>query len=666
MSYCQLTQCSWEHYQTNIMGGTRLLRWKLLGVAGLTFCMAWCLLQMASEHQEQVWKRILAGLFGVPSILVTVLSLWMSTLRISYGHGLVSSYLHVTIISILLVTRFPVIWKCKKAWKNPRKSQEEYLKEIIKANAQSEYSKDFGLCSVTSLADLRKKHALTDYERYRPYVDRLEKGETGLLACDPVIRFALTSGTTGKAKMVPYTKLYQKNLFRWVFGILFDVRANYFGHDGLQRELFMYTAPKVRHSEGGVLMAPASVMSKTLKRLLFFCSTPAVGYDISDPIDSVYVHLLFGLRDPNLRSINAHFTSNLMSAMRMIEQKWPEFVRDIELGTVTTTNVPPDIHRTLVKELGGGDHARATELKKEFQKGFEGIMKRVWPHMRYVHALDSIGLKDALVKSYAKGLTLYGGVFGASEGIFGFNLWPNSTGKDEFVLMPCTAIYEFIPQDKITEDQPETFFIDELQVGGIYEVVITQVFGFYRFRYGDVIRVRRFHFNAPVVEFMYRSGQILNVHAEKLDQHTVKSAMDAAVGHWPGVSLEEYAVAESTLLDQLVETDADHRPYYVVFLELLPPPERDSMDSITLEKVDEELCHHSFTYNSFREKGTIAPPLVHIVKPGAFVRLHTFILNNSTTSANQYKVPRKLRTKETLQLMLDNSIYHGEVNACSK
>eukprot|EP00057_Strongylocentrotus_purpuratus_P002944 XP_003725566.1 PREDICTED: probable indole-3-acetic acid-amido synthetase GH3.9 [Strongylocentrotus purpuratus] len=639
------------------MKGTSFLRLKLLTVAVITISVGWYLLQFASDDQRHLWKRILTGLFGVLSMSVAVLSLWMTTMRISYGHGLISSYLHIIIISLVLYTRYSMVRKCRESWKKPRKFQEEYLKLILKANAATEYIKDFRLGSVTSLSDLKKMHPLTDYERYRPYVDRLAKCEQGVLLGDSVERFALTSGTTGKSKMIPYGGAYQKHLNRWLFGIFFDVRVNAFGADGrLQREINLYTAPKLRYSEGGILMAPASVITKSFRQFLVMYATPADGFSISDPVDSVYVHLLFGLRDPYLRCVNTSFTSNLMSAMRMVEQRWPDFVRDIELGTVTTTNVPPEVHQVLVREMGGGDPKRAAELKREFENGFEGIIKRVWPHMTHVHSPDSLGLKDTLLKSYVKGLPLFGAVLGASEGIFGINLWPTSPEKDEFVLMPGLCAFEFIPEDKISEDQPETLFIDELQVGGVYEIVITQLFGFYRFRYGDVIRVRRYHFNTPVVEFMYRSGQILNVHAEKLDQHTVKNAMDAALTHWPHVSLEEYAVAESTLLDQLVKTDADHRPYYVVFLELSPPPEKDSIINISLDKVDEELCHHSFTYNSFREKGSIAPPVVHIVKPGTFDRLHDLILDNSTTSANQYKVPRKLRTVATLKLMLDNSI----------
>jgi hypothetical protein len=44
----------------------------------------------------------------------------------------------------------------------------------------------------------------------------------------------------------------------------------------------------------------------------------------------------------------------------------------------------------------------------------------------------------------------------------------------------------------------------QAEAGQMYEVVITNVSGLYRYRMGDVIKVCGFHFECPIVEFMYR------------------------------------------------------------------------------------------------------------------------------------------------------------------
>ena len=54
------------------------------------------------------------------------------------------------------------------------------------------------------------------------------------------------------------------------------------------------------------------------------------------------------------------------------------------------------------------------------------------------------------------------------------------------------------------EEQPDTMFMDEVELGALYELVITTASGFFRYRFGDVIKVVDYYNNCPVVEFMYR------------------------------------------------------------------------------------------------------------------------------------------------------------------
>lgn len=66
-------------------------------------------------------------------------------------------------------------------------------------------------------------------------------------------------------------------------------------------------------------------------------------------------------------------------------------------------------------------------------------------------------------------------------------------------------------------------------------------------------------FNIP------RSGQMLNVVSEKVDQRTVQEAMCAAVDQWPDVQIQDYAVAESTLLAELGEEETQNVLYSNAF-----------------------------------------------------------------------------------------------------
>ena len=51
-----------------------------------------------------------------------------------------------------------------------------------------------------------------------------------------------------------------------------------------------------------------------------------------------------------------------------------------------------------------------------------------------------------------------------------------------------------------------------------------------------------------------------------------------------------------------------------------------------------------------------------VVRPGTFQKLRDFIVATSTASFNQFKMPKKLRTKATLDLMME-SVVDSEMHA---
>ena len=73
-------------------------------------------------------------------------------------------------------------------------------------------------------------------------------------------------------------------------------------------------------------------------------------------------------------------------------------------------------------------------------------------------------------------------------------------------------------------------------------------------------------------------------------------------------------------------------------------------------QVEESLCEKSFVYNSFRQKGSILPLQINVVKRGSFGELKHFMMENSDTSANQFKVPRVIKKPEVVSFLQDKVI----------
>ena len=59
---------------------------------------------------------------------------------------------------------------------------------------------------------------------------------------------------------------------------------------------------------------------------------------------------------------------------------------------------------------------------------------------------------------------------------------------------------------------------------------------------------------------------------------------------------------------------------------------------------------HEF-YEQYRKVGTICEARVAVVRPGSFNKLKDHIIATSTANYNQFKMPRKLRTKALLDFL---------------
>lgn len=83
----------------------------------------------------------------------------------------------------------------------------------------------------------------------------------------------------------------------------------------------------------------------------------------------------------------------------------------------------------------------------------------------------------------------------------------------------------------------------EVEIGGKYELIVTNRSGLYRYRLGDVVRVVGRHKKAPVVKFCYRRNQVINVAGEKSN----RQQLDTAVKRFAGLTrteVVEYCVRE--------------------------------------------------------------------------------------------------------------------------
>ncbi|XP_033110254.1 probable indole-3-acetic acid-amido synthetase GH3.9 [Anneissia japonica] len=577
-----------------------------------------------------------------------------------------SDHLNISSIAVLYITyivsmSFSFIYfrSFKQQTKHFRKTQEQFILKGLNEQRNTVYGKDFHFSKIHSLQDLKAKHPLTTYSHYEKYVDRICNGELNVMTKEKPIRLTITSGTTGKGKKIPYTEQSLLQLVKPMRFLAPRILSQMFPGQlsPLQQKLLIYTAPKSRPLEGGIRVGPGFMIEQSYKKYLIANTTPPSGFFICTEFEACYVHMLFGIRDRYLKEISAAFTPALMAALKILEEHWEQMLNDIETGSLySKLDLPLDIREDLEQHIRGTCNPdRVQFLRKEFKAGFDDICRRIWPRLRVITSIDLCECAETLKKTYTKGIPIVPQFYLSTEGLHGINVDVLKPPPYQYVLLPNSLMFEFIPVQNSDEENPETYFGDEVKVGENYEMVLTNwTCGLYRFRFGDVIKVVKFYNQCPVIEFQYRYGQLMSIRGEKVDEACLFEAVKKTLNRWPGLKLVDYACAES-----LLAPDSVRRPgpdYYMIFIEVEGSENVIRIASELPKYLDVELCEQACLYKRFRDNISLGPVDVQLVKPGGFANLKRYIIENSTASVNQFKQPRKLKTSGVITCILNQTL----------
>jgi hypothetical protein len=92
------------------------------------------------------------------------------------------------------------------AVEGPAQAQQEVLLRLMAIHGQTEYGRQHGAAQVQTVADFRAAFPVMTYEDYRPLIQRVMAGETGLLLDEEPVGWAITRGSTqGESKFIPMT-----------------------------------------------------------------------------------------------------------------------------------------------------------------------------------------------------------------------------------------------------------------------------------------------------------------------------------------------------------------------------------------------------------------------------------------------------------------------------
>lgn len=478
-------------------------------------------------------------------------------------------------------------------------TQQSQLRDLVRHAQDTEFGRAHDFRGIRSYADYAKRVPVGDYDAFSPAIDRMRKGERGILVPEFVRYYGNSSGSSvqGKSKFLPITErqiAHQKragadSLMRYLAWAKEDDIFS-----GFTLGLFPPTTMK---EEGPVLVTSNPALMST--RMPFFTRP-------------VY------LPDEDIKII-----PDYEKKLGVIAERYLDY--DVRAVAGTTCWFTLLFEKVLAAAARRGRPARS--------------IIDVWPNMKlmlgggvsaepYLPVLRRLlGRDDAtLVDTYN---ATEGGIYATSD----------HSGERGMLMLPHRGtFFEFVPMDERDRPSPSRVPLWEVEKGRAYSIVVTTVSGLYSYEIGDIVRFTTV--KPHRMEFMGRLSGCLSVTQELTTHVEVERAVAHAIANVPCRTLDFGAAAD-------VGVDGSAKSRYVLFVEFDDGAEPASLEAFA-SAFDEGMCKENRVYREHRG-GSVAilPPRVAPLVRGGAKRF----LDEITRGNVQGKFPRILDDARKAKLL---------------
>ena len=502
----------------------------------------------------------------------------------------------------------------KDTSKRAAEVQMRILAELMHRNRETVYGKKYGFGAIKTVGEFQKKVPLCVYGDYENYILRMIAGEEKVLTEEPAVYYCISSGTTGDAKYLPLTETDLKIQYTYAYGLLFGMVKYYYQdlpEDEVFGKIFQIGEFAKTYMENGTMNGIRSgcVYQWLDRDGQFNAEDYCVPKEVLFPDtleDLCYVKVRFALAEQDLRAIHGVFVNRVAGVLDYICRNWEMLLKDMEHGRVDEcVDLSPRWREYIERKLPPNP-LRAAQLRLlSHDTLHKGIIKKIWPKVRYVLAIGgkSFAYYTEKMQEYAEDIPIHPYAYAASEGIFG--VAEKIDQADRYILFPEAGFFEFLPLNEEQKEEKRPLFMWEIGVGERYELVFTNHSGLYRYCMGDVIEVVDWYGQAPIVQFCYRKNQVVNIAGEKSNQEQLTEAV------------RQFAFRmRCEVMGYCVQEDmSDVSPRYQFYLECT-----DNDISGAEDILDECLCRVNYEYQGCRKMNEIGKVRISYLPVGSFVR----------------------------------------------
>lgn len=386
---------------------------------------------------------------------------------------------------------YPPLFRLNRALEHPAQAQAKVKSKILNSLAQTEYGRAYGLAQNRDWESL----PIVTYDDLLPWVEQQRASpQQSILTPEKILFWEQTSGSSGPRKWIPYTP----SLIRR-FSEAFCVWAC----DLLRHQLTLKTGR------------------------IYVCLSPQIGGGIAGIDDTAYL-------SPWLRRLCQPFLVSAGQAFPDLES----FRRDLAIALLTTDDLEIislwspsfltlqlDYIQAYQKELRNILGDRLSPERQAFLMETSIPWEFLWSKLKLISCWDRQFSADQAqsLQHYFPTVFIQGKGLLATEAPMTIPLIP----ADSFVPLLNQVFFEFIaPNGQIKT-------IDQLKQHLEYEVVISPVGGFTRYRIGDRLMVSHYYKQSPCLEFVGRGDSVSDLVGEKLTEAFVNKILkDLGVTAW--------------------------------------------------------------------------------------------------------------------------------------
>ncbi|MEO1208823.1 MAG: GH3 auxin-responsive promoter family protein [Cyanobacteria bacterium J06638_20] len=507
--------------------------------------------------------------------------------------------------------------------------QAAFLRSLLQINQDTSLGQALGLPGMKTVADFRKQVPISRYSDYEPYVERAFQGEANVITPEPIVYFSLTSGSTGKQKILPITKRSRRAVSQAnQVAIGFAAHAAKRDRRPLGKMLYTNSARPYGQSPQGIAYGPISVGDLNLMGALYrqVFAHPLEVLKAEKNLTRNYLALLFALRDRHLGIVSATFPVYALSFCEYLERHAESLIDDVRTGTIAPwLELEPELRDRLERQWQP-DAKRAAELQSALDNNGSLRPKDAWHDLSFIVTARG-GTSNFYLErfpDYFGDTPVFGGIYASAEATYGVH---RDFGTDGVILAINSGFYEFIPEAEWEKDQPATVLPHELNVGDRYRILVTALNGLYRYDIGDVVEVEGFFNSAPIVTFRHRIGGILSSTTEKTNEFHVVQVMQRLQQEFD-VALENFCITLAP---------GEIPPPYVANIELAPRQQLSNPEHF-LRRFDELLCEMQVSYNAKRPD-IIPSPALKILASGSFAQIRQRMVERGMLES-QIKLPK--------------------------